>query len=63
MMGMRRALVGMSTGCCMGTNLTIHFIFKKIIIKGKKKKNPEFLGDVLFLLPFDSETYRVTQRC
>ena len=25
---MRRAPVGMSTGCCMETNLTINFIFK-----------------------------------
>ena len=28
-MGMRRAPVGMSTGCCMETDLTINFILKK----------------------------------
>ena len=34
---LRRALAGMSTGCCMEASLTINYIFKK----GKKKERKE----------------------
>ena len=55
---MRRAPVGMSTGCCIETNLTINFILKKKLVIESLKEIKLLLRVNIFISTQNQESFK-----